>query len=666
MSFALDNDPSQSEISGAINYLLANFGANMAADPVTGEITGPTGIVIAYLYRYLSVRYADSADGSVNFSNSPTGRLYYGLRNADDSTESTNPADYIWFRVAGGFGTTKFLFYQTTGGRQIDIAIDTTNPTPNYVQDSGTAIDLDSLTAGRGRQIAYPTIYQWTATSTPPARPTTTTVFTWATGTYPAPSGWTSVPLVDTASGHYLWAITVPLSASPNDLTSVCDWTNTSYAIYNISSNGETGSNGLNFLNAYKVQNQASPTPSFTATTSGATIPTGWVGTAPAVAVGEVLWYIQGQYNSSGITIDGVAANTTAWTGPIAASVFQDIRSDNWNGSNPPVAGSIGTHGTAGYYIQRDTGDMYLNSVYGRGVARFDGTNNATGGYSAAILANASLGQNIGIEAYTNNTFLTSGAVRAFNQGAGPGSAVYAAHTGSGNGVFATSSTGTGLLASGSTGVIANGSIGVQGNGGGSGGVGVQAVDTGGGIGLDVNGSMRINNSSLVTNLNADLLDSYQGSTYARVFATNSGDANPSSSRIIFNGNTSTGIPGAYVGTAGSGDTVVITVQTTSPSDVRLKKEIQDADLGLEFVNNLRPVSYKLIADPKQQKGYGFIADEVEDLIGLNSSLVYHEPDWTVGDQKGFKTIHYPSYIAVLTKAIQELSAEIALLKAKG
>ena len=64
MPFALDSSPELSEISEAINYLLANFGANMAADPVTGEITGPTGLVIAYLYRYLSVKYADSADGS--------------------------------------------------------------------------------------------------------------------------------------------------------------------------------------------------------------------------------------------------------------------------------------------------------------------------------------------------------------------------------------------------------------------------------------------------------------------------------------------------------------------------------------------------------------------------------------------------------------------------
>ena len=97
--------------------------------------------------------------------------------------------------------------------------------------------------------------------------------------------------------------------------------------------------------------------------------------------------------------------------------------------------------------------------------------------------------------------------------------------------------------------------------------------------------------------------------------------------------------------------------------DQRVKQakpeEVADADLGLSFVNQLRPVSYKLKADPKHQKGYGFIADEVEDLIGAESSLVYEEPDWKVGDEVGFKTIHYPSYIAVLTKAIQELSGKV-------
>ena len=79
MPFLLDSDALPSEMAESINYLLANFGANLTADPNSGEISGPSGIIVAYLYRYLAVKYADSADGSVNFSNSPTDRSIHGL-----------------------------------------------------------------------------------------------------------------------------------------------------------------------------------------------------------------------------------------------------------------------------------------------------------------------------------------------------------------------------------------------------------------------------------------------------------------------------------------------------------------------------------------------------------------------------------------------------------
>jgi hypothetical protein len=150
MPFFLDGNPSQGEISEAINYLLSNFGQNVSADPATGQITGPTGAVSGYLYKYLSVKYADSFDGTLNFSNSPTGRLYYGIRNTSSDVESTNPADYIWYLVTGGFGSTKYLWYITTGGRQIQFAISTSLPNSGWVQDDGTAIDLDIISGTGG------------------------------------------------------------------------------------------------------------------------------------------------------------------------------------------------------------------------------------------------------------------------------------------------------------------------------------------------------------------------------------------------------------------------------------------------------------------------------------------------------------------------------------
>ena len=283
MPFALMNEPSQSEVSEAINYLLANFGSNIAADPNTGEISGPSGIVIAYLYRYMAVKYADSFDGSVNFGDSPTNRLYYGLRNSDDSTESTNFADYIWFKVAGGgFGTTKFLWYQTNGGRQIDFFIGTAAPSASYLQAPTTSIDLDTVTGTSGKMYAAPTIYIWTANSTPPTRPSTTSTYTWATGAFTAPSGWSTQIPNNTVAGSYLWALAVPLIESVNTVTSVIDWTNTSYPIVSIGINGSSGPDGTRSASGFVYYALATNTAPAAPTLSGFNFTTGTFSTISA------------------------------------------------------------------------------------------------------------------------------------------------------------------------------------------------------------------------------------------------------------------------------------------------------------------------------------------------------------------------------------------------
>lgn len=146
MPFFLDGNPSQGEISEAVNYLLSNFSQSVVADPSTGQIVGPSGEVTGYLYKYIFVKYADSFDGTLNFSNSPTNRYYYGIRNTDSSIESTNPADYIWYSYPAGFSTTQFLWYIIPGGRQISFQVSATQPNPGWVQDAGTAIDLDYTT----------------------------------------------------------------------------------------------------------------------------------------------------------------------------------------------------------------------------------------------------------------------------------------------------------------------------------------------------------------------------------------------------------------------------------------------------------------------------------------------------------------------------------------
>lgn len=146
-TFAISSNPSPEEIAAAINYVLANIQTTNTSNPSTGQITNPTGSVVGYLYQYIFVKYADSFDGTVNFSNSPTGRSYYGLRNSNSNVESTNPADYIWTQVVGGFGSTRFLYYLVTGGRQAQFQVATTAPNTGWAVDPGTAIDLDVITS---------------------------------------------------------------------------------------------------------------------------------------------------------------------------------------------------------------------------------------------------------------------------------------------------------------------------------------------------------------------------------------------------------------------------------------------------------------------------------------------------------------------------------------
>ena len=390
MPFALDSNPDISEVSEAINYLLGNLIGNVSADPNTGQIVGPQGVVVSYLYKYLAIKYADNFNGTVNFSNTPTNRGYYGVRNTNSSVESTSPADYIWFRVAGGFGTTNFLFYQTVGGRAINFVISSSAPDNTYIQDSGISIDLDVLTSG-------------------------------------------------------------------------------------VKANSSTV--------AYLVLNQSAPAPSgFPLSTSGNSLPAGWSANLGTVAVGQVAWYSFGTYNSSSLPVNGIAANTTYWNIPVAASLFQDIRSDNWNGSTPPNTASPATWGTTGYYISRDDGNIYANGFYARGVMKVNGAVfNPSVGYTTALDVNPSAGSAIGMIGYSN----VSG---------GFGIVGYTDNNSASVGVNGTST------AVGSVGVLAN--------------------NTAGGFGLDVAGRMKINNNTVVTNLNANFVN---GTSVTGIVANGSG-----------------------------------------------------------------------------------------------------------------------------------------------
>lgn len=595
MPFALDSDPSASEISEAINYLLSNFSIGNTVDPVTGQVVAPGGIVVGYIYQYLAVKYADDQFGT-GFTNSPTGKSYYGVNNSENPAESSNPADYIWYQATGGFGTTKFLWYISTGGRQIQFAVSTTPPDTAWLVDPGTSIDLDIVTSGNipviaetfvsyftpsilfvprtgspltpqftgiiptlyatnggvivpysgattdsnvafvnnswrignspttglgdisytnitignptdmgnyaewptptamtgtayidvpirfkdslgnvtqasvasiqlafadpgvngstgpqidfsgftgfsvnnanvytpsnatlaaivtnvtsptyswsvtnatptsgtsstivvtpnssatsvivsltvsgtnlaspvtvaktlpvtfdgvpgtagsnGVQSAFPSIYIWTGSSAVPTRPSTTSTFTWATGAYTAPSGWSTVSPTNTTAGNYLWQITIPLNVSATTTTSTLDWTNTSYPIRCIAYNGTNGTNGTNGVNGTRtaildMYKWASVTPTtfpsgtstYTWATGQFTAPAttnGWSLTPPTAVLGQTLYIARTIYADSGTS----STSTVTWT----ASTATPISASGSNGAD----GTNGTNGTNG------------------------------------------------------------------------------------------------------------------------------------------------------------------------------------------------------------------------------------------------------------------------------------------------------------------------------
>ena len=197
MPFFLDGNPTQGEISEAINYLLGNSQLTTSTNVVNGQVTDAVGDVVSYLYKYLYVKYADSFDGTVNFSNTPTNRQYYGLRNNDSGTESTNPADYVWYQVSGGFSTNKFIFYSVTGGRRINIVVGLSAPSILYQADSGAAIDLDRISGsdGSSSRICYAKSASFALASTPTTYQTS------------GPSGF---PPYNTWGGAETWQATPP------------------------------------------------------------------------------------------------------------------------------------------------------------------------------------------------------------------------------------------------------------------------------------------------------------------------------------------------------------------------------------------------------------------------------------------------------------------------
>ena len=135
-------------------------------------------------------------------------------------------------------------------------------------------------------------------------------------------------------------------------------------------------------------------------------------------------------------------------------------------------------------------------------------------------------------------------------------------------------------------------------------------------------------------------------------------------------------------GNAGSDTTISFGTTTWSnPSDVRIKEDIKDEEIGLSFINDLRPRTFRyrkekdipeelvahkadseerLISDKYQ---HGFIAQEVKEAIDKNPAFKNGFDMWLEDPEDGRQRVAETAVIPMLVKAIQELSAEIEKLK---
>jgi hypothetical protein len=71
--------------------------------------------------RYITVVYADDVSGT-NLSLSPVGKIYYGLRNQNNTAVSTAALDYTWYLADPNFGTEVYLCYANRGSRRFSFA----------------------------------------------------------------------------------------------------------------------------------------------------------------------------------------------------------------------------------------------------------------------------------------------------------------------------------------------------------------------------------------------------------------------------------------------------------------------------------------------------------------------------------------------------------------
>ena len=426
-NFALDTGSSAGDIISGLNYALANLGNQTGSSSATANVVTAniqTGVIsttysnvagytttniVSYLYQYMAVAYANSATGGSGFTTAgPAYANYYGLHNTSTNTVSTNPVDYSWYQVSGGFGATRQLYYQTLGGRQLNLAIATTAPDSTYVAAvSSNPINLDSISTVQNNQVVIESAYLLSniAPGTPSGG-----FYNFASLTLTPPDQpiqWTSVLPSITANANVWISQTQFIGNTISNVAPATTWT--APAVFASGFNGNTGAPGQRGFvpMGYVVTltdptgyNDSQYTAAFQASRSNTTPPIG-LGFSP-IANDTAQFFYQNPLNPSNDVTVVRQFNGTNWVAVVGTVisgnlfVTQSINASRLNANDiyainiQSTNANIGNVASPGYWLQANTGS-----------ASFAGTvtigNNLTVGNNAVVGNNFSIGSNLSV-----------------------------------------------------------------------------------------------------------------------------------------------------------------------------------------------------------------------------------------------------------------------------
>jgi hypothetical protein len=401
-----------------------------------------------------------------------------------------------------------------------------TGPTGSSITGPTGATGSAGATGTDGVQTARPVVYQW-ALSTPSISGSTT--YTWATGVYTAPSGWSTTITAAPSQGFILYTATSPITAAGGTTTTTINWTLASivtagYAGTNGATGptggaGATGPTGTNGASARIMYARIANNPvsvAGTVSVSGDNRPSGAQASAVWGAAFNVTWYASDPdpaSNSSLYQSEGIYNGTnTVWTAPYISSLkVGQLSAITVNTGSLTVDGTL-TVGSAGQIMGGQT-------AYATGTGFFLGYSSTTYKFSIGS-SSQSLKWDGSALTVTGNFFGNGSAEFTGTNAIGLVTAALKVNTASAAnfGVYAY---GDGALGRGSVGVSAGSAgAGVAGAATASGArAGVLALASGGAtVALEVSGgAMVIDNTTLVANLNADLLDGQNASAFVNV-----------------------------------------------------------------------------------------------------------------------------------------------------